>query len=89
MTGRTAETVGLTDRGRIAPGLKADINVIDYAKLAQSLGVVTHRPVQVMGEAYPAMAAQQQAQQSGYKTVGIYSGPLGFGYNTEIGRAHV
>lgn len=28
--------------------------------------------------------AQQQAQQSNYKTVGIYSGPLGFGYNTEL-----
>ena len=28
--------------------------------------------------------AQQQAQQAGYKTVGIYSGPLGFGYNTEL-----
>ena len=28
--------------------------------------------------------AQKQAAQSGYKTVGIYSGPLGFGYNTEL-----
>ena len=28
--------------------------------------------------------AQQQAQQAGYRTVGIYSGPLGFGYNTEL-----
>ena len=28
--------------------------------------------------------AQQQVQQSGFKTVGIYSGPLGFGYNTEL-----
>ncbi len=28
--------------------------------------------------------AQQQAVQSKYKTVGIYSGPLGFGYNTEL-----
>ncbi len=28
--------------------------------------------------------AQAQAQQSGYKTVGIYSGPLGFGYNPEL-----
>jgi iron(III) transport system substrate-binding protein len=28
--------------------------------------------------------AQKQAQQSGYKTVGIYSGPLGFGYNPEL-----
>ena len=28
--------------------------------------------------------AQQQAQQSTYRTVGIYSGPLGFGYNPEL-----
>jgi iron(III) transport system substrate-binding protein len=28
--------------------------------------------------------AQQQARQSGWKTVGIYSGPLGFGYNPEL-----
>lgn len=28
--------------------------------------------------------AQQQAAQSGYRTVGIYSGPLGFGFNTEL-----
>ena len=28
--------------------------------------------------------AQQQAQQSGWRTVGVYSGPLGFAYNTEI-----
>jgi iron(III) transport system substrate-binding protein len=28
--------------------------------------------------------AQQQARQSNYRTVGIYSGPLGFGYNTEL-----
>lgn len=28
--------------------------------------------------------AQQQAAQSRYRTVGIYSGPLGFGYNPEL-----
>jgi iron(III) transport system substrate-binding protein len=28
--------------------------------------------------------AQRQAQQSSYRTVGVYSGPLGFAYNTEI-----
>ena len=28
--------------------------------------------------------AQAQAAQSGFRTVGIYSGPLGFGYNTEL-----
>ncbi|TXT39256.1 MAG: putative ABC transporter substrate-binding protein [Comamonadaceae bacterium] len=28
--------------------------------------------------------AQKQAAQAGFKTVGVYSGPLGFGYNTEL-----
>ena len=28
--------------------------------------------------------AQDQAKQSAYRTIGIYSGPLGFGYNPEI-----
>ena len=28
--------------------------------------------------------AQRQAQQSNYRTVGLYSGPLGFGYNPEL-----
>jgi iron(III) transport system substrate-binding protein len=28
--------------------------------------------------------AQKQAMQSGYKTVGVYAGALGFGYNTEL-----
>jgi len=33
MTGRTAEIVGLPDRGRIAPGLAADVLVFDPAKV--------------------------------------------------------
>ena len=33
MTGATASTVGLTDRGLIKAGLKADLNVIDHDKL--------------------------------------------------------
>lgn len=28
--------------------------------------------------------AQEQAKQSGWRTVGVYSGPLGFGFNTEL-----
>ena len=28
--------------------------------------------------------AQEQARQSAYRTVGVYSGPLGFGFNTEL-----
>ena len=33
LTSETADFMGLGDRGRIAPGLRADINVIDYANL--------------------------------------------------------
>ena len=32
--------------------------------------------------------AQRQAQQSGYRTVGIYAGALGFGYNKELLAKH-
>jgi N-acyl-D-aspartate/D-glutamate deacylase len=32
-TSETADFVGLSDRGRIAPGLRADINVIDFDRL--------------------------------------------------------
>jgi iron(III) transport system substrate-binding protein len=35
-----------------------------------------------MSQLYPW--AQKQAEQSGFKTVGVYMGPLGFGYNTEL-----
>jgi len=34
MTADCADVLGLADRGRIAPGLKADLNVIDYDRLA-------------------------------------------------------
>ena len=34
MTSRNARYLGLTDRGRIAPGLRADINLIDPSRLA-------------------------------------------------------
>ena len=33
MTSEPADMFGLSDRGRIAPGLRADINVIDYSNL--------------------------------------------------------
>jgi N-acyl-D-amino-acid deacylase len=32
-TSETADFFGLTDRGRLAPGLRADVNVIDYGRL--------------------------------------------------------
>jgi len=34
LTRRNAHWIGLTDRGVVAPGLKADLNVIDHAALA-------------------------------------------------------
>jgi N-acyl-D-aspartate/D-glutamate deacylase len=33
MTARPAAMLGITDRGRLAPGLKADVNVIDFDRL--------------------------------------------------------
>ena len=36
MTGATADIIGLSDRGRLSPGRRADINVIDLAGLALS-----------------------------------------------------
>lgn len=33
LTSANAQAMGLTDRGRIAPGMRADINVIDYDRL--------------------------------------------------------
>jgi N-acyl-D-amino-acid deacylase len=40
MTSQTAEAVGLRDRGRIAPGYKADLNIIDYHRLRLHLPTV-------------------------------------------------
>jgi N-acyl-D-aspartate/D-glutamate deacylase len=33
LTSANAEAIGLEDRGRIAPGMRADINVVDYDAL--------------------------------------------------------
>jgi N-acyl-D-aspartate/D-glutamate deacylase len=38
----TAETVGLRDRGIIAPGYKADLNVVDFDNLAVSRPMMAH-----------------------------------------------
>lgn len=42
LTGRAAETLGLTDRGRLAVGMRADINVIDLAGLAERKPEMRH-----------------------------------------------
>ncbi|MEO6570295.1 MAG: amidohydrolase family protein, partial [Ilumatobacteraceae bacterium] len=38
----TAETVGLTDRGVLAPGKRADVNVIDFDALRLHVPQVVH-----------------------------------------------
>ncbi|MBL8313469.1 MAG: ABC transporter substrate-binding protein [Rubrivivax sp.] len=50
------------------------------AAAAQGLTEVYRSPVLPQLHAW----AQRQAEQSGYRTVGIYLGPLGFAYNTEL-----
>ncbi|MCK9543485.1 MAG: amidohydrolase family protein [Novosphingobium sp.] len=42
LTADCARVLGLADRGRIAPGLKADINVIDYDRLKLHAPRATH-----------------------------------------------
>jgi N-acyl-D-aspartate/D-glutamate deacylase len=41
-TADTAALVGLHDRGRIAPGLKADLNLIDFARLGMRPPEIVH-----------------------------------------------
>jgi N-acyl-D-amino-acid deacylase len=41
-TSETADFFGLSDRGRLAPGLRADINLIDYARLQVQKPVLVH-----------------------------------------------
>src|SRR5207253_1209167 len=42
MTKQNADLYGLADRGVIAPGMRADINIIDFDRLALDLPNVVH-----------------------------------------------
>jgi len=41
-TSETADFFGLSDRGRLAPGLRADVNLIDYARLQVKKPILVH-----------------------------------------------
>jgi N-acyl-D-aspartate/D-glutamate deacylase len=41
-TSETADFFGLGDRGRLAPGLRADINLIDYNRLQVQKPILVH-----------------------------------------------
>ena len=68
-TQETAALVGLTDRGRLAPGLKADVNVIDFDHLT------LHEPTVVND--LPAGGRRLVQRASGYDTT-IVSGTVAF-----------
>src|SRR5258707_12578653 len=41
-TSETADFFGLADRGRLAPGLRADVNLIDFDSLRQHMPELVH-----------------------------------------------
>jgi N-acyl-D-aspartate/D-glutamate deacylase len=75
-TSDTARAVGLHDRGIIAPGLKADLNVIDYDRLA------LERPV--MRFDLPAGGRRLMQGATGY-TATIQSGQITYRNGTPTG----
>jgi N-acyl-D-aspartate/D-glutamate deacylase len=58
-TSETAELYGFTDRGRLAPGMKADINVIDFDRLHLHAPEIVHD--------FPAGARRLIQQVEGYR----------------------
>jgi len=59
MTRETSELYGLRDRGVLAPGLRADLNVIDFERLALALPTLAHD--------LPAGARRLLQRASGYE----------------------
>ncbi len=74
LTAEPSDYLGLTDRGRLAPGLLADINIIDHAALC------LHRPE--LHDDLPAGGRRLLQRATGYRAT-IKSGQLTF----EEGRA--
>ena len=84
------------DKGQNKGQDKGQVNVIcsvqaDWCGMIQtvftrSTGIRVNLSMRGSGEALGQLHAwaQQHAAQSRYRTVGIYSGPLGFGYKTEL-----
>jgi len=68
-TRETAELYGLNDRGALLPGLKADINLIDFERLAS-------RPPEIVFD-FPANGARFVQRAQGYKYT-IVSGEVVF-----------
>jgi N-acyl-D-amino-acid deacylase len=67
-TSETADFFGLTDRGRLQPGLRADINVIDFRKLE------TRKPELIHD--MPAGGRRFVARVEGYETTIVAGTPI-------------
>src|SRR5262252_7272511 len=67
-TSETAEFFGLTDRGRLSPGLRADLNVIDYGRLKVQKPELVHD--------MPAGGRRFVQKVDGYETTIVAGAPI-------------
>jgi N-acyl-D-amino-acid deacylase len=75
-TSENADYFGVADRGRLAPGLKADINVIDFERLRL-------HPPQLVHD-LPAGGKRLVQQADGYEAIVVSGEPI-FERGTETG----
>ncbi len=67
-TSETADFFGLSDRGRLAPGLRADVNLIDYDRLQVQKPVLVHD--------MPAAGRRFVQKVDGYQTTIVAGTPV-------------
>src|SRR6185503_10423934 len=67
-TSETADFFGLSDRGRLAPGLRADVNVIDFANLKVQKPEIVHD--------MPANGRRFVQKVDGYRTTLVAGQPI-------------
>src|SRR5271167_1414875 len=77
-TSETADFFGLSDRGRLAPGLRADVNLIDYDRLQVQKPELVHD--------MPANGRRFVQKVDGYETTIVAGMPI-FERGEQIGRA--
>jgi N-acyl-D-aspartate/D-glutamate deacylase len=82
LTSRPAKTVGLLDRGILAPGFKADINIIDHQKLTLHAPEILHdlpaggRRLHQRSTGYTATIVSGQAIAENDEVTGLLPGRL-------------
>lgn len=69
LTSQPARVIGLTDRGRLAPGLRADVNVFDFEKVGEQQPELVHD--------FPGGAPRYIQRATGYAAT-IVNGEIAF-----------